>query len=171
VRRTVLLAAAIALFASAARADVVDLTGGSRRRQLSVTGWSLRAEFGNSYSPYGFAGAALGYLSESLFAVEGGLGASFPGVQFGLAVRKLFGEAGSYIATEIALAGNTKIPRGGASGVPQPAGTDRYIWTTIGGGYEQRTGHVTLGFIVALALTPSDAAAHFAVHGGIGYIF
>jgi hypothetical protein len=171
VRNPVAFAAAVALLASAAQADVVDLTGGRRRRGESILGWSLRAEGGNSFSPYGYAGAALGYLTDSLFAIEGGLGAGFPGVQFGLAVRKLFGEDGSYVATELALAGNSKIPKGHSTGVPQPANTDEYIWTTLGAGFEQRTGRITVGIIAALALTPADANAHFALHGGIGLLF
>jgi hypothetical protein len=171
VRKSALLAAALALFASAAQADVVDLTTGGRRRSSSVTGFSLRAEAGNSFSPYGYVGATLGYLTDSLFAIEGGLGAGFPGVQLGLAVRKLFGESGSYIATELAIAGNTKVPKGGAPQVPQPVATDRYIWTTLGGGFEQRTGRVTVSIIAAVAFTPSDASAHFGLHGGIGLLF
>jgi opacity protein-like surface antigen len=171
VRKTVLLAAAVALFASAARADVVDLTGGSRKRSESVLGWSVRLEAGNSFSPYGFFGASVGYLTESLFAIEGGAGTSLPGVQFGIAARKLFGEDGSYLATEVSLAGNTKIARGRPSDVPQPATTDQYIWTSLGAGFEQRTGRITIGFITSIAFTPSDANAHFGIHGGIGLLF
>jgi hypothetical protein len=166
-----LLALAASLLASAARADVVDLTQGSRRRQAGATGFSLRLEAGNSFAPYGYAGVAVGYLTESLFAFEGGAGAGFPGVQLGIAVRKLFGEGGSYIATEVAFAGNTKVPRGGTTDIVAPASTDRYIWTTFGLGFEQRTGRVQATAIVALAFTPSDQAAHFAVHGGLGYLF
>jgi hypothetical protein len=173
VRKAVPLAVALALFATAARADVVDLTGGSRRRRESVSGWSLRLEAGNSFSPYGFFGASLGYLTDDLFAIEGGLGTSLPGVQFGLAARKLFGENGSYLATELSLAANTKIARGRSDqgAVPQPTTTDQYIWTSIGAGFEQRTGRITLGFIASLAFTPSDANAHFGIHGGIGFLF
>jgi opacity protein-like surface antigen len=171
VRKTVLLAAAVALFASAAQADIVDLTGGSRRRKESVLGWSVRLEAGNSFSPYGFFGASLGYLTDSLFAVEGGLGTSLPGVQFGVAARKLFGEQGSYLATEVSLAGNTKIARGRQSDIPQATTTDQYIWTSLGAGFEQRTGRITVGFIASVAFTPSDANAHFGIHGGIGLLF
>jgi opacity protein-like surface antigen len=172
VRKTVLLAAAVALFASAAWADVVDLTGGSRRRNESNFGWSVRLEAGNSFSPYGFFGASVGYLTDSLFAIEGGLGTSLPGVQFGLAARRLFGEGGSYLATELSIAGNTKIARGHQSGgIPEPTKTDEYIWTSLGAGFEQRTGRITLGFIASMAFTPADANVHFGIHGGIGLLF
>ena len=165
-------AAAVALFCTSARGDVVDLSGGSRRRTLSGSGVSLRADFGNAFAPYGYAGGALGYMTEGLFGFEAGAGAGFPGVQLGFSLRKLFGEAGSYLATELTIAGNTKVHRGAATGVPNPTSTSQNIWTSIGIGFEQRVaGHFSVGTVVDLAFTPSDSTAHFGLHGGIGYYF
>jgi hypothetical protein len=150
---------------------VVDLTGASRRRRESALGWSLRLEAGNSFSPYGFVGACVGYLADGLFGVEAGVGTGLPGVQFGVAARKLFGEGGSYLATEVSLAANTKVARGRQTDIPQPTTTDQYVWTSLGAGFEQRTGRITLGFIASVAFTPSDANAHFGIHGGVGVLF
>ena len=61
--------------AFAARADVIDLTRGGGRRDAPPSGFSLRAEFGNSFAPYGMVGAALSYLTSGGTAIEGGAGA------------------------------------------------------------------------------------------------
>jgi hypothetical protein len=163
-------AAAVALFCTSARGDVVDLSGGARRRTLGGSGLSLRADFGNAFAPYGYAGGALGYMTEGLFGFEAGAGAGFPGLQLGFSLRKLFGEGGSYLATELTIAGNTKVKRGASSGVP--TSTSQNIWTSIGIGFEQRVGgHFGVGTVVDLAFTPSDSTAHFGLHGGIAYYF
>jgi hypothetical protein len=165
-------AAAVALFCTSARGDVVDLSGGSRRRTLSGSGLSLRADFGNAFAPYGYVGGALGYMTEGLFGFEAGAGAGFPGLQLGFSLRKLFGEGGSYVATELTIAGNTKVKRGSSTGVPNTTSTSQNIWTSLGIGFEQRVGgHFSVGTVIDLAFTPSDSAAHFGLHGGIGYYF
>jgi len=164
-------AAALALFCTSARADVVDLSGGSRRSTLGSSGMSLRADFGNAFAPYGYAGGAIGYMTEGLFGFEGGVGAGFPGLQLGFSLKKLFGERGSYLATELTIAGNTKVKRGGNTGVPNATSTSQNIWTSIGLGFEQRIGHFGVGTIIDLAFTPSDSTAHFGLHGGIAYYF
>src|SRR5207302_6360671 len=101
--------ALLAAFAPAARADLIDLSGDSRRSRKAPA-FVLRAEGGSEFAPYGRAGACFSYLAENPlggFEIEVGAGAGFPGVQLGLAVRQLFGDGGDYLAFEIALAGNT----------------------------------------------------------------
>ena len=164
-------AAAVALVCNAARADVVDLSGGGRRRSAAGSGLFFRADFGNSFAPYGYVGGAVGYMTEGLFAFEAGAGAGFPGLQLGASLKKLFGEGGSYLATELSFAGNTKVARGGNTGVPTASSASQNIWTSLGLGFEQRVGHLSVGTILSLAFTPSDSQAHFGVHGGIGYYF
>jgi hypothetical protein len=164
-------AAAVALLCTAARADVVDLSGGARRRSTGGSGVLFKADFGNAFAPYGYVGGALGYMTEGLFGFEAGAGAGFPGLQLGVAVRKLFGEGGSYLATELSIAGNTKVARGGTSGAPNATSTSQNIWTSLGLGFEQRIGHFSVDTIISLAFTPSDSQAHFGLHGGIGYYF
>ena len=164
-------AAAVALLGNAARADVVDLSGGSRRRAGSGSGLFLRADFGNAFAPYGYVGGAIGYMSEGLFGFEAGAGTGLPGLQLGVALKKLFGEGGSYLATELSFAGNTKVARGGTTGAPTATSASQNIWTSLGLGFEQRVGRVSVGTILSLAFTPSDSQAHFGLHGGIGYYF
>ena len=155
--------------AFAARADVIDLTRGGDRRDARPGGLSLRAEFGNSFAPYGMVGAALSYLAGSGTAIEGGAGAGFPGVQMGIGVKQLFGSGGTNIAFELTFAGNTKQQKAGTQ--VNVADTSRYVWTSLGAGFEQRTGRFTAGVIAALAFTPADGGTHFGIHGGIGYVF
>jgi hypothetical protein len=164
-------AAAVALVCNAARADVVDLSGGARRRSAGGSGLLFRLDFGNAFAPYGYVGGAIGYMSEGLFGIEAGAGAGFPGLQLGVSLKKLFGEGGSYLATELTFAGNTKVARGGNTGVPTATSASQNIWTSLGLGFEQRVGRVSVGTILSLAFTPSDSQAHFGVHGGIGYYF
>ena len=165
-------ATVVALLCTAARADVVDLSEGQHRHSAGGgSGVSIRADFGNAFAPYGYAGGAIGYMSESLFGFEAGAGAGFPGLQLGFALRKLFGEGNSFLATELSIAGNTKVARGNVSAVPAPAATSQYIWTSLGIGFEQRVGRFAVNTLVDLAFTPSDSQAHFAVHGGLGFYF
>ena len=169
---TRILVGLVLALAFAARADVVDLTrGGTRGDGQLNRGLSLRAEFGNDYAPYGLVGAAISYLTETGTAFEGGAGAGFPGVQLGVAIRQLFGTGGFNVAIEISFAGNTKQQR--ATTVVAPvADTSRYLWTSLGGGFEFRpAGSFTASLIGALAFTPADGEAHFGVHGGLGYYF
>ena len=69
--------------AFAARADVVDLSRSSRRGDSDLGGFSVRAEFGNDFAPYGIVGAAFSYMVPTGTAFEAGLGAGFPGLQLG----------------------------------------------------------------------------------------
>jgi hypothetical protein len=155
--------------AFAARADVVDLTGGGSRR-TGGGGLSVRAEFGNDYAPYGLVGAAISYLTAPGLALEAGAGAGFPGVQLGLGVRQLVPiGGGTNLAIELSFAGNTKQQRAGR--IVTAAGLSRYIWTNLGGGLEFRSGRVTMSAIAALAFTPADEGTNFGFHGGLGYLF
>ena len=158
--------------AFAARADVVDLTrGGDRSQAEPLGGLSMRFEFGNDYAPYGLVGAAVSYLTSTGTAFEAGAGAGFPGVQLGLGVRQLIGGGGFNVAIELTLAGNTKQPRASTQ-VGITPDTSRYIWSSLGGGFELRlAGRVTASAIAALAFTPADAEVHFGVHGGLAYYF
>jgi hypothetical protein len=164
-------AAAVALVCNAARADVVDLSGGARRQSGGGSGLLFRVDFGNAFAPYGYVGGAIGYMTEGLFGFEAGAGAGFPGVQAGFSLKKLFGEGGSYLATELSIAGNTKVARGGNTSTPTATSASQNIWTSLGLGFEQRVGRVSVGTIISLAFTPSDSQAHFGLHGGIGYYF
>jgi hypothetical protein len=164
-------AAAVALLCNAARADVVDLSEGNRRRTAAGSGLLFRVDFGNAFAPYGYLVGAIGYMTESLFGFEAGAGAGFPGIQGGVSLKKLFGEGGSYLATELSFAGNTKVARGGNTGAPTAQSASQNIWTSLGLGFEQRVGRVSVGSIISLVFTPSDSQAHFGIHGGIGYYF
>jgi hypothetical protein len=157
--------------AFAAHADVVDLTRSGRRGDADLSGFSLRAEFGNNFAPYGLVGAALSYLTAAGTAFEVGAGAGFPGVQFGLGIRQLFGGGGFNVAVELGFAGNTKQQRASRA-ITTTADSSRYVWTNLGGGFELRPGgSFSASVIAALAFTPADGEAHFGLHGGIGYYF
>ena len=158
--------------AFAAQADVVDLTKGGRRGGDSdLGGFSVRAEFGNDFAPYGLVGAAFSWVAPTGTGFEAGLGAGFPGVQLGASVRQLFATGGGFnIAIELGIAGNTKQQRA-SNVIVTGADTSRYIWTNLGGGFEFRPGPFTASVIAALAFTPADGEAHFGFHGGIGYYF
>jgi hypothetical protein len=167
----ILLALTLAA-AFSARADVVDLSRGGRSVNEGVqSGFSARVEFGNEFSPYGQVGVAFSYLFSPGLAIEAGVGGGFPGAQAGLAVRQLFGTGTSNIAFELSFAGNTKVPKANPGTTPQTVSASRYIWTSLGGGYEQRIGRVTFSVIGAAAFTPADTNVHFGIHGGIGYYF
>jgi hypothetical protein len=157
---------------SAARADVVDLSKGSRRGDDSdLGGFSIRAEFGNDFAPFGLVGAAFSWVAPTGTAFEAGVGAGFPGVQLGGGIRQLFATGGGFnVAIELGIAGNTKQQR--ASNLVVTGGdTSRYIWTNLGGGFELRPGPFAVMAMADLSFTPADGAAHFGVHGGVGYYF
>ena len=157
--------------AFAARADVVDLSRGGSRRDSELGGFSVRAEFGNDYAPYGLIGAAVSWMAATGTAFEAGAGAGFPGVQLGGGIRQVFPTGGGFnIAIELTLAGNTKQQRA-SNVIVTGADTSRYIWTNLGGGLEVRSGPFTASAIAALAFTPADGSAHFGFHGGLGYYF
>jgi hypothetical protein len=162
-----------ALLPLAARADVIDLSGGESRRSRRVPTFAVRGEAGSDFAPYGTVGAALSYFTPNPlggFEIEGGAGATFPGVQLGLALRQLLGESGDYFAFEISVAGNTVKKLGGDPTVNRVATTR--TWSSIGVGFEHRQGFLTFGVIAALSfLTSFDFVPHGMVHGGIGLAF
>src|SRR5947199_6269202 len=109
----VLLAPALAL------ADEIDLSRGSRRDRGEPAKFIVRAEAGNEFAPYGYAGGCMSWLIDPHDEVEVGAGGGFPGLQLGFAVRRLFGEGGQYFLGELFLAGNTKVNRGLEQGSAQ----------------------------------------------------
>ncbi len=157
---------------SAAYADLVDL---SERRSGRPSSWVVRAEGGNAFAPYGFAGGALSWLSESGFEFEAGAGGGFPGLQLGFAARRLFGEGGSYFVTEIALAGNTRVNRGAAAAehtLNTASSLARSsLWTNIGVGFEQRQELVDVSLVGCIVFTTASLTPQWAVHGGVGFGF
>jgi len=60
-------AAAVALVCTAARGDVVDLSGGARRRAFGGSGLTIRADFGNAFAPYGYAGGGYPYGADPYY--------------------------------------------------------------------------------------------------------
>src|SRR5437762_7295139 len=170
--KAVLLVGLVLSGAFAARADVVDLSKSTRRGGDSeLGGFSVRAEFGNDFAPYGLVGAAFSWAAETGTAFEAGLGAGFPGLQLGGSVRQLFATGSGFnVAIELGIAGNTKQQRA-SNVIVTGADTSRYIWTNLGGGFELRAGSFTASAIAALAFTPADGSSHFAFHGGLGYYF
>jgi hypothetical protein len=162
-----------ALFAAAARADVIDLSEGARRPGKPPS-FVVRFEAGNDFAPYGYAGGCISYLTESLFEIEAGAGGGFPGLQLGLAARRLFGDRGSYVVTELAFAGNTRVNRGSDAdpllSLPAKQAQSSF-WTSLGLGFEQRQGSFDLSVVAALALTTASLTPHFSVHGGVGFGF
>lgn len=164
----------VALLPSFARADELDLTPRSRRTN-KPSSLVLRAEGGSAFAPYGFVGGCLSYLSESQFEFELGAGAGFPGVQFGIAARRLFGENGSFFATELALAGNNRVNRGADDANPllnvDAQKSRSSLWTSLGFGFEQRQDNFSLGIIGSIVITTASLTPHFSIHGGIGFGF
>jgi hypothetical protein len=157
---------------TAALADEVDLSQQSSGRTPQIV---VRAEGGSEFAPYGLVGGAVSWLTESQFSFELGAGGGFPGVQFGFAARRLFGDFGSYFVTEIAIAGNTRVNRGASSadrnlnaGASSGRGS---IWTNLGVGFEQRTDVIDFSLVGCLVLTTASLTPHFAVHGGVGFGF
>lgn len=175
-RTAALLALAFAFataLPAAVRADVEDLSGTDARRSRRPPTFALRAEGGTDFSPYGKVGLCGSYFRDNGlggFEIELGGGAGFPGVQLGLAVRQLFGDAGDYLVFEISLAGNT-IHRYGAD----PAAgrlTDANSWTSLALGFEHRLGFISFSVVGGLSfLTSFDFVPHGMVHGGLGIAF
>ena len=160
------------LLPAVAHADLVDL---SERRAGRPSSWVLRAEGGSAFAPYGYAGGALSWLTESGFAFEGGAGGGFPGLQLGFAARRLFGEGGGYFVTEIALAGNTRVNRGATDAehtLNTAAALNRSsLWTNIGVGFEQRQDLFDVSVVGCIVFTTSSLTPHWAIHGGVGFGF
>lgn len=160
------------VISTAALGDEVDL---SPRRGGKPPEYVLRAEGGTSFAPYGLAGVAISWLTESQFAFELGAGGGFPGLQLGFAARRLFGERGSYLATEIAIAGNTRVNRGASladrylnAGAVSATGS---VWTTFGLGFEQREDFYDLSVVASLVLTTASLTPSWSIHGGVGFGF
>jgi hypothetical protein len=162
-----------AILPASARADEVDLT--RSRSSGKPAQLVIRAEGGSEFAPYGYLGGAVSWLTESQFEFEAGAGGGFPGVQLGFAARRLFGERGSYLVSEIALAGNPRVNR-------SLSDTDRYlnaaavgakgsIWTLFGIGYEQRGEGLNLSVVGSIVFTTASLTPHFALHGGLGFGF
>jgi hypothetical protein len=157
----------------AARADVVDLSPHSRR-SLRPPALVLRLEGGNAFAPYGYVGGCVSFLTESLFEFEAGAGGGFPGLQLGVAARRLFGDDGSFLVTELNVAGNTRVNRGEDANPLlslQAAQAKSSIWTSLGAGFEQRGDVINFSAVASVVLTTASFTPHFAVHGGVGFGF
>lgn len=164
---------ALLLTPLAARADVVDLTPHARR-SLKPPALVLRFEGGNAFAPYGYVGGCVSFLTESLFEFEAGAGGGFPGLQLGVAARRLFGDDGSFLVTELNVAGNTRVNRGEDANPLlslQAAQARSSIWTSLGAGFEQRGDVISFSAVASVVLTTASLTPHFAVHGGVGFGF
>jgi hypothetical protein len=164
---------AMLLVPLAALADEIDLSQTSGRRESNLPPeFILRAEGGSSFSPYGYAGAALSWMPTGGLEFEGGMGAGFPGLQLGLSVRTLFnvGDPGQFFLAEISLAGNTRVNRGEEQ-QQGPNFTNNSLWTCIGFGGELRKDFYSLDLVGSLVLTTQSLTPHFSVHGGVGFGF
>jgi len=168
---SVLLAAALLSFA--ARADEVDLS--SRRRSGEPPRYVLRAEGGNEFAPFGYVGGVFSWLVESRSEIEIGAGGGFPGLQLGLAARRLFGDEGQYFLAELSLAGNTKVNRGLEQNStlvnPQGAAASSSLWTLLGFGLEIRQDFYSLDLAGDIVFLTTSLTPHWAVHGGVGLGF
>ena len=161
------------LVSTATLGDEIDLsqhTSAGRPPQ-----YVLRAEAGSAFAPYGLVGGAVSWLTESQFEFELGAGGGFPGLQLGLAARRLFGDSGQFFVTEIAIAGNTRINRGAAdadrflsASAAQGKGS---LWTDLGIGFEQRTDLFDLSVVGSFVLTTASLTPKFCVHAGVGFGF
>jgi hypothetical protein len=166
------LALLAALMPSLAFADVIDLSREGRRDRGQPATLVVRAEGGNEFAPYGYAGGCVSWMIDDYDVVEAGAGGGFPGVQLGLALRRLFGENGQFVFAELFLAGNTKVDRGVDKSAPQanPAGNSS-LWTGLGFGFEQRSGFLDLSVAGNIVFTSTSLSPHWSVHGGLGFGF
>jgi hypothetical protein len=169
------LALLVVLVPRLALADVVDLSQGGRRDRGEYAKLVVRAEAGNEFAPYGYFGGCLSYLLDPNDALELGAGGGFPGLQLGLAVRRLFGESELRPLAELFLAGNTRVNRGLEQGSarlnPQAAAASSSLWTGLGFGFEQRTGFYSISVAGNIIFTSTSLTPHWAVHGGVGLGF
>ena len=165
--------ALLLLVSTASLADEIDLS--QRRGSDRPPPYVLRVEAGNQFAPYGLAGGAVSWLTESQFEFELGGGGGFPGLQLGFAARRLFGDSGQYFVTEIALAGNTRVNRGASDAdrylSANAAQTKGSLWTDLGIGFEQRTDLFDLSVVGSFVLTTASLTPKFCVHGGVGFGF
>jgi hypothetical protein len=166
------LALLAGLFPSLAFADVIDLSREARRDRGEPPSLVVRAEGGNEFAPYGYVGGCVSWMLDPNDVVELGAGGGFPGLQLGLAGRRLFGEGGQFLFFELFLAGNTKVDRGVDKSSPQvnPAGNSS-LWTGLGFGFEQRSGFFDLSVAGNIVFTSTSLTPHWAVHGGLGFGF
>jgi hypothetical protein len=169
------LALLVALVPSLALADEIDLSRGGRRDRGEPAKWILRAEAGNEFAPYGYVGGCVSWMIDPNDEVELGAGGGFPGLQLGLAVRRLFGEGGQYLLGELFLAGNTRVNRGrdqSSAQVNAPAAAaDSSLWTGLGLGFEQRLSFFSFSAVGNIVFTSTSLSPHWSVHGGLGVGF
>src|SRR2546430_16324084 len=116
-RALALLAARVPSRAFAAE---IDLSRGGGRERAEPASVVVRAEGGNEFAPYGYAGGCVSWMVDPNDVLEFGAGGGFPGLQLGLAGRRLFGfgEGGRYILAELVLAGDTRGERRGGPNAP-----------------------------------------------------
>ena len=164
----------LVLLPAVAWGDVVDLTPRSRRSDRPPT-LVVRAEGGNEFAPYGYAGGAVSWLLGAHNELELGAGGGFPGLQLGFNARQLFGEAGQYLLAELFIAGNTRVNRGlnpdSALLNPQAAAASSSLWTGLGFGFEQRADIFDLNVAADIIFTSTSLTPHWAIHGGLGFGF
>ncbi len=169
------LALLVVLAPALALADEIDLSRGSRRDRGEPAKIIVRAEAGNEFAPYGYAGGCVSWLIDPHDELEVGAGGGFPGLQLGFAVRRLFGEGGQYFLGELFLAGNTRVNRGLERGSAQinaeAAGANSSLWTGLGLGFEQRTDFFSVSVATNIIFTSTSFTPHWAIHGGVGVGF
>ncbi len=170
------LALLVALLPSVAFADEIDLSQASAREGSSPGATLIiRAEGGNEFAPYGYVGGCVSWLLDPHDALEFGAGGGFPGLQLGVALRRLFGEGSNHVLAELFLAGNTKVNRGVEADSAQinaaAAQAGSSIWTGLGFGFEERTGFFSLSAAGNIIFTSTSFTPHWAVHGGVGFGF
>ena len=170
------LALLVALLPSVALADEIDLSRASAREDLSPGATLIvRLEGGNEFAPYGFVGGCVSYLLDPHDAIEVGAGGGFPGLQLGIAFRRLFGDGYQHVLAELFLAGNTKVNRGVEADSAQinaaAAQAGSSLWTGLGFGFEERTGFLSLSAAGNIIFTSTSFTPHWAVHGGVGFGF
>lgn len=161
---------AMLLPVAAVRADVEDLSTGQRPgiRGSPPAMFIVRVQGGTDTAPSGLLGGALSWFNDDArLELEGAVGFGNPGTQLGFSVRKLFGADNDYVVSELSLAGNTTVRRGGN---PLAPGTGHGLWTNLGVGFEHRS-RVSLtvtGGLTFLGFSESPAAY---LQGGIGFGF
>jgi len=169
------LALLVLLVPAIALADEIDLSHEARRDRGEAAKIVVRAEAGNEFAPYGYAGGCISWLIDPHDELEVGAGGGFPGLQLGFAVRRLFGEGGQYFLGELFLAGNTRVNRGVEKGSAQinaeAAGANSSLWTGLGLGFEERTGFFSLSVATNIIFTSTSLTPHWAIHGGVGLGF